>query len=82
MDYEDEGDSYNYEKGKFSVIKFFWDEAMHTLTIAPRRGSFKGMLEHRKFRVVLAGADRGADNFPMTPTKTVEYNGKAMKVIL
>ena len=80
--YEDEGDNYNYEKGKFSVIKFSWDEAMHTLTIAPRRGSFKGMLEHRKFRVVLVGADSGAGNLPMTPTKVVEYNGKAVKVIL
>ena len=80
--YEDEGDNYNYEKGKFSVIKFSWDEAMHTLTIAPRRGSFKGMLEHRKFRVVLVGADSGAGNLPMTPTKMVEYNGKAVKVIL
>ena len=80
--YEDEGDNYNYEKGKFSVIKFSWDEAMHTLTIAPRRGSFKGMLEHRKFRVVLVGADSGAGNLPMTPTKLVEYNGKAVKVIL
>lgn len=80
--YEDEGDNYNYEKGKFSIIQFSWDETTHTLTIAPRKGDFKGMLVKRKFRVVLVGAGSGVGNLPMKPTKTVEYNGKAMKVIL
>lgn len=80
--YEDEGDNYNYEKGMFSVIKFSWDEDTHTLTIAPRKGKFKGMPENRKFRVVLVGAGRGVGNLPMEPTKTVEYNGQAVKVIL
>ena len=39
MLYEDEGDNYNYEKGKFSEIKFVWNEADRTLSIAPRKGS-------------------------------------------
>ncbi len=80
--YEDEGDNYNYEKGKFSIIQFSWDETTHTLTIAPRKGDFNGMLVKRKFRVVLVGAGSGVGNLPMKPTKTVEYNGKGMKVIL
>ena len=80
--YEDEGDNYNYEKGKFSEILFSWDEARRTLSIAPRKGSFKGMLQNRKFHVVLVGPDSGAGNQPMKTTRTVEYNGKAVEVNL
>ena len=80
--YEDEGDNSNYEKGKFSEIKFSWDETSHTLTIAPRKGSFKGMLQNRKFHIVLVGANSGAGNQPMKASKTVDYNGKAVKVSL
>ncbi len=80
--YEDEGDNYNYEKGKFSEIKFSWDEASHKLSIAPRKGSFKGMLQNRKFNLVLVGADSGKGNLPMKIQKTVNYNGKAVSVQL
>ncbi len=80
--YEDEGDNYNYEKGKFSQIKFSWDEAHRILTISPRKGSFKGMLQNRKFRIVLVGADSGVGNQPMKADKTVEYTGKAVEVSL
>lgn len=80
--YEDEGDNYNYEKGKFSEIRFSWDEASHSLSIAPRKGSFKGMLQNRKFHVVLVGADSGVGDMPMKACKTVEYGGKALKVQL
>ncbi len=78
--YEDEGDNYNYEKGKFSEIKFSWDDAGHALTIAPRKGSFKGMLQNRKFHIVLVGAGSGAGNQPMKANKTVDYSGKAVTV--
>ncbi len=78
--YEDEGDNYNYEKGKFSEIKFSWDDAGHALTIAPRKGSFKGMIQNRKFHIVLVGTDSGAGNQPMKANKTVDYSGKAMTV--
>jgi len=60
MLYEDEGDNYNYEKGKFSEIQFVWNEADRTLNIAPRKGSYKGMLQHRRFHIVLVDANSGA----------------------
>ena len=34
--YEDEGDNYNYEKGKYATIPFEWNEAKQTLTIGKR----------------------------------------------
>ena len=78
--YEDEGDNYNYEKGKFSEIQFVWNEADRTLNIAPRKGSYKGMLQHRRFHIVLVGANSGAGDQPMQASKSVEYDGKAVKV--
>ena len=80
--YEDEGDNYNYEKGKFSEIQFVWNEADRTLTIAPRKGSYKGMLLHRRFHIVLVGADSGIGNQPMQASNSVEYDGKAVKIQL
>ncbi len=80
--YEDEGDSYNYEKGQFSEIVFTWDDASHSLTIGPRKGSFKGMLKNRVFNLVLVGADSGAGNLPMKVSQQVTYDGQAVTVKL
>lgn len=58
--YEDEGDTYNYEQGAFSLIPMHWDDKGQTLTIGSRVGSFHGMLAKRTFQVVvfLAGSER------------------------
>ncbi len=80
--YEDEGDNYNYEKGKYSEIQFSWNEASRTLSIAPRKGSFKGMIQNRKFHVVLVDGNSGVGDRPMQTTKTVEYDGSAVAVRL
>ena len=42
--YEDEGDSYNYEKGVYSTITFSWNDKARKLTIGARKGDFPGML--------------------------------------
>ena len=76
--YEDEGDNYNYEKGKFSEIRFSWNENARTLTIADRKGNYKGMPEKRKFNIVLVGAESGDGSQPMRPVKSIEYSGKAL----
>ena len=72
--YEDEGDNYNYEKGLYSTIRFYWDEAHHTLTIADRKGSFPGMLKERTFTIRSAANDKTA--------KTIKYNGRKTRVKL
>ncbi|MBM6992959.1 MAG: DUF5110 domain-containing protein [Prevotella sp.] len=69
--YEDEGDNYNYEKGRYSLIQFHWDEASQTLSVAARKGSFVGMLKQRAFQVKLIGTDM---------TKTINYDGASTKV--
>ena len=51
--YEDEGDSYNYEKGDYSTISFSWNDRTRTLKIADRQGKYPGMAGKRKFTIVL-----------------------------
>lgn len=53
--YEDEGDTYHYENGAYSMIEMSWDDTNRRLTIGPRIGSFPGMPEHRQFMVEIAG---------------------------
>ena len=68
--YEDEGDNYNYENGKYTEIQFTWNDAAKSLTINDIKGSFDGMLKHRSFKVVL----------PKGKSKVVEYDGKKVEV--
>jgi alpha-D-xyloside xylohydrolase len=79
--YEDENDSYNYEKGAYATIPLHWNEATKTLTIGDRAGKFPGMLESRTFRIVFVGKDHGAGIAPSeTPDKSVSYSGKSVTV--
>ena len=79
--YEDEGDSYNYEKGKFATIPISWNEASHTLEIGKRSGSFPGMLKERTFNIVWVSANHGG-GIPIAekPDAVVHYTGKSVKV--
>ena len=70
--YEDEGDTYNYERGIYSTIPFHWNDRSHTLTIGHRQGQYPGMLTNRKFTVVM----------PNGTSQTVNYNGKEVAVQL
>ena len=70
--YEDEGDTYNYERGIYSTIPFHWNDRSHMLTIGNRQGQYPGMLTNRKFTVVM----------PNGTSQTVNYNGKEVAVQL
>jgi alpha-D-xyloside xylohydrolase len=79
--YEDEGDSYNYEKGKFATIPLEWNEAKQTLTIGKRSGSFPGMLKARDFRVVFVSPGHGSGkDAEEKADSVVHYTGKQLTV--
>jgi len=81
--YEDENDNYNYEKGEYSTIKFSWNDKKNVLSISERKGSFKGMLKSRKFRVVVVNTTTGiGDKESENCNKTLEYSGKAVRLSL
>ncbi|WP_407426152.1 TIM-barrel domain-containing protein, partial [Arcticibacter sp.] len=72
--YEDEGTNYNYEKGAFSTIDFNYNEASKSLTIAARKGTFKGMLQNRTIRIVVISAKSAkALDFNQNASHTVKY---------
>ena len=70
--YEDEGDGYNYEQGRYTEIPFSWNDKTRTLTIGSRIGSYEGMLRSRTFLVRLCGGKSVA----------VDYSGKRKAVRL
>ena len=79
--YEDEGDNYDYEKGKYATIPFEWDDARQTLTIGKRSGEFPGMLRKRTFYVVFVSPGHGtAAGAEARPDVVVHYTGKTVTV--
>jgi alpha-D-xyloside xylohydrolase len=79
--YEDQGTTFDYEKGAFAEIPMRWDDRAGVLTIGKRAGSFEGMLERRTFQVVLVSREHpvgyAAD---AAAAKTVEYAGDEVRV--
>jgi alpha-D-xyloside xylohydrolase len=78
--YEDEGDSYNYEKGNYSVIPFKWNEKSLTLTIGEKQGSYPGNLSKRILNVVFVNESEGFGITPGGAKKKVVYTGKETKI--
>jgi alpha-D-xyloside xylohydrolase len=87
--YEDEGDTYNYERGAYSTIALHWEDkagssGAGTLTIGARHGRFPGMLEKRIFRVVIVSENHGNGTAGATSAvgKVVTYDGSPTEVTI
>ncbi len=79
--YEDENDTYQYEKGKYATMPISWNDSERTLTIGARKGSFPGMLENRAFHVVFVKADHGSGVASAAePDQTIQYSGRQVCV--
>ncbi|MFD2162698.1 TIM-barrel domain-containing protein [Paradesertivirga mongoliensis] len=74
--YEDEGDNYNYEKGKYTIVPFSWNETTKSLTIGNVQGSYAGQLKRRIFNIVLVKKGDGVTPSKNTSNKQITYNGK------
>ena len=68
--YEDDGNTYAYEKGASSHIPMHWSDKSRTLTVEPRQGRYPGMLATRHLVIVL----------PDGLTKQATYSGKKLAV--
>lgn len=51
--YEDEGDSYNYEKGVYCTVSMNWNDDERTLTLGKRKGEYPNMVNEINFSIKL-----------------------------
>jgi len=80
--YNDDGETYKYEQGKYSLIPMKLDNQRRELIIGKRTGSYDGMKEVRKFELVLVqpGNVHGLNAHKVDTTIT--YDGKKQVVSL
>ena len=81
--YEDENDTYEYEKGKFATIQFQWNDNEKKLSILDRKGVFSGMLEKRIFNIVLVKEGNGVGvSMAKNVSRSIVYQGKKVEIKL
>lgn len=73
--YEDEGINYNYEKGDYSIINFFYNDKTNTLEIGNREGNFEGMLNKRSFNIIYVSKNNPIELDFETTGIVIEYDG-------
>jgi len=79
--YEDEGDSYRYEKGAHSLISIKWNDQTRTLTLDDREGTFAGMKPKHSFNVVLVRPGHGVGgDVTAKADRMIDYDGKAQTI--
>jgi alpha-D-xyloside xylohydrolase len=78
--YEDDNETYDYEKGRYATYDLAWNDAARSLTIGARKGSYPGLVKTRRLNIVLAGRDNASAIEPAAATKSVTYSGKAVSV--
>jgi len=79
--YEDDGESYAYEKGEHAMIPLSWNDASQTLTIGARAGTFPGLLRDRTFNIILVGQEHGVGERPVAVAdRAVQYSGQPVSV--
>lgn len=67
--YEDDNETYDYEKGLFSTIEMEWDDQRRKLIIHRRQGSYPGMIAEREFTIrVIEGKGKEV-------VKRIKYSG-------
>jgi len=77
--YEDEGDTYNYEKGSHALIPLRWSETDKTLTIGDREGQYPGMPKEVTFNLVWVSSGHGVgETVEAKADRVVHYEGKAI----
>jgi alpha-D-xyloside xylohydrolase len=73
--YNDEGDNYNYEKGKYIEIPMLWNEKNQTLTLGKQKGSYKNQTAVYTMNIVWISGKQND-----TISETIKYVGKKVVV--
>ena len=73
--YEDDGETYRYERGEHATTTLRWDDAGRTLHIDARQGRYPGLVARRTLNVRVMGAAGQAEQ-----TRAVAYQGQAVEL--
>jgi alpha-D-xyloside xylohydrolase len=80
--YEDDNETYAYEKGQRATYELSWQDSSRTLSIGARKGSFPGMVKNRELRIVVASPGKNAGLEGPVDAKTVMYTGEPLQINL
>jgi len=78
--YSDEGNNYNYEKGKYTVIPFKWNEQKQTLTVDKKQGGYAGALKKCVLNIIWVNESNGKGIEVSPNAKAVVYTGEKINV--
>ncbi|WP_373284794.1 glycoside hydrolase family 31 protein [Pedobacter zeae] len=79
--YDDDGTTYDYQKGKTSSYDLSWNDTRREFRISKRRGSYDGMITSRKMNIVLVEKNKGLGDGEFTGKQLV-YEGKELVISL
>jgi len=77
--YEDDGTTYDYEKGSHDCIPFKWDDESRTLLLSPREGTFAQAPATRTFHIVIARPGYGVGE-SVQGGRMIEYDGSQLRI--
>lgn len=81
--YEDNGLTFDYERGAFSEVPITWEDSTESLTIGRRTGNYSGGLQHRTFNVVLVQKGHAVGySQNLKPSATIQYDGSEIRTTL
>lgn len=73
--YDDDGETYRYERGERATTLLRWNDATRTLQIGARQGRFPGMVVRRTLNVRLMAAPGQTEQ-----ARSVDYQGQAAEI--
>ena len=76
--YEDDNETYAYERGQSARYELRWNDAKRTLSIGARQGSFPGMIRQRQLNIVIIDPANASAVAPAPALRNVTYEGRAM----
>jgi alpha-D-xyloside xylohydrolase len=81
--FEDDGNTYDYEKRAFATIPIHWNEATRILTFGERKGAYPGMPSTHVFRITFVKRDFGVGvEWERHPVPIITYDGRPFEVRL
>jgi alpha-D-xyloside xylohydrolase len=73
--YEDDNETYNYEKGQYATYDLNWNDATRTLSIGARKGDYPGLVKSRKLNIVVVSPANATKLSQAPATQSVTYTG-------